>query len=176
MSILKTFSGISCELLEAPKNGDIAFSQGTLFGSIATYTCTTPYQLVGVATRVCQATGEWSGEIPVCESEFPHLCRKFWISESLGTSIIWTPLGQKEVPDLRISYDVMIIILTHIIAILCDELESPDNGVVDVPSRLPGSTATYDCLEGYDLVGSRTRSCQNNGFWTGVDPFCQRKI
>lgn len=69
-----------------------------------------------------------------------------------------------------------VLLLAHIIAILCEELESPENGLVDVPNRLPGSTATYYCSEGYNLVGSRTRSCQNNGFWTGVTPFCQRKI
>lgn len=66
-----TFSGIDCGLLEAPKNGDISFSQGTLFGSVATYSCDIPYQIVGVVTRVCQTSGVWSGDAPFCESEFP---------------------------------------------------------------------------------------------------------
>ena len=64
---LNCFPGIDCGRLTAPKNGDISFSRGTLFGSVATYNCDSPFQLVGVVTRVCQADGTWSGEAPICE-------------------------------------------------------------------------------------------------------------
>ena len=59
--------GIDCGFLVPPKNGDINFSQGTGFGSVATYTCDSPFQLMGEATRVCQESGVWSGEAPSCE-------------------------------------------------------------------------------------------------------------
>ena len=58
-------------------------------------------------------------------------------------------------------------------AIECEDLQSPANGLVVVPSRLPGSTATYSCNTGFNLIGSQTRSCLNNGFWSGVVPICQ---
>ena len=35
------------------------------------------------------------------------------------------------------------------------------------------SEALYVCNAGYDLVGMETRSCQANGSWSGVKPFCQ---
>ena len=64
---------------------------------------------------------------------------------------------------------------TMCVALFCDELLNPENGEVSVPSRLPGSTATYSCNDGFKLIGSSTRNCQSNGFWTGIIPLCQRK-
>ena len=61
------YKGIDCGLLEVPKNGDISFSQGTFFRSVAMYNCDAPFQLVGSVTRVCQNNMEWSGEAPICE-------------------------------------------------------------------------------------------------------------
>ena len=66
--------GIDCGLLEIPKNGDISFSQGTFFRSVATYNCDAPFQLVGSVTRVCQGNMEWSGEAPVCECKQSNIC------------------------------------------------------------------------------------------------------
>ena len=47
--------------------------------------------------------------------------------------------------------------------------------MVTVSGTTPGSTATYDCVEGYDLVGSSDRVCQNNGQWTNTEPSCRSK-
>ena len=54
-----------CGFLTAPPNGSTLLSN-TTFGSIASYSCDTGYNLIGSSTVVCQADGEWSGEIPVC--------------------------------------------------------------------------------------------------------------
>ena len=54
-----------CGFLPAPTNGKTLLSN-TTFGSIASYSCDTGYNLVGSSTSVCPADGEWSGEIPVC--------------------------------------------------------------------------------------------------------------
>lgn len=35
-----------------------------------------------------------------------------------------------------------------------------------------GSTVTYKCDAGYELFGSETRTCQENGRWSGSLPFC----
>ena len=55
-------------MIGAPENGDVTLS-GTTFGSEATYECDEGFELVGEATRVCEATGEWSGDEPVCDGK-----------------------------------------------------------------------------------------------------------
>ncbi|XP_064486743.1 sushi, von Willebrand factor type A, EGF and pentraxin domain-containing protein 1-like [Ornithodoros turicata] len=38
--------------------------------------------------------------------------------------------------------------------------------------RSPGSMATYTCDEGYELFGVPTRTCSQNGRWSGELPYC----
>lgn len=57
----------------------------------------------------------------------------------------------------------------------CLELTSPDSGRVVFTGTTPGSIATYSCMPGYVLVGDKIRTCQENGEWTGIAPFCRRK-
>ena len=57
---------MSCGRLPTPANGDISYSRGLSFGSVATYSCDPPHQLTGSRTRVCGPTGTWSGVAPVC--------------------------------------------------------------------------------------------------------------
>ena len=56
--------------------------------------------------------------------------------------------------------------------IICDDLSNPDNGFVDQPSNSVGTVATYDCNNGFVIVGNDERTCQDNGEWSGEDPFC----
>ena len=41
------------------------------------------------------------------------------------------------------------------------------NGVAD-----PGEMCTFTCDDGYQLMGSGTRTCQNSGSWSGSDATC----
>ena len=38
----------------------------------------------------------------------------------------------------------------------------------------PGDTCNFTCNTGYDLTGSRTRTCQSDGTWSGSDNMCAR--
>ena len=58
---------MDCGSLTDPANGQVDLTSGTTFGQIATYSCSTGYNLVGDSTRTCQATGEWSGSAPTCQ-------------------------------------------------------------------------------------------------------------
>lgn len=51
----------------------------------------------------------------------------------------------------------------------CSKPENPANGQVTVTSS---SYAAYACESGYQLVGEQTRTCQNNGQWSGQAPTC----
>ena len=59
--------------------------------------------------------------------------------------------------------------------IVCPDLDDPDNGDVDTDGNTPGSTATYTCNSGFELMGKGTRSCQSSGEWDGVPPVCMSK-
>ena len=57
----------------------------------------------------------------------------------------------------------------------CPPLMNPAGGIVNVPSRIEGSNATYTCNEGYDLLGDSFRTCDETAMWTGNEPVCQSK-
>lgn len=59
---------VDCGPLFAPDNGRVEFSN-TFFGSVATYSCSIDFQLVGTASRTCQKNGLWSRNMPLCESK-----------------------------------------------------------------------------------------------------------
>ena len=60
-------------------------------------------------------------------------------------------------------------------AVECVYLESPENGEVTQTGTLVGSVAIYSCFPGFELVGEETRTCQENGQWSGTEPFCRRE-
>ena len=63
--------GIYCDSLHAPQNGSVFASSvtpGTDLDSTAEYSCDDKFRLVGQRVRMCQASGQWSGEPPVCKS------------------------------------------------------------------------------------------------------------
>ena len=61
------FTVVDCDALTNPANGQVSHTAGTRFGETATYSCDPGYILVGGSTRICQATGNWSGSAPNCQ-------------------------------------------------------------------------------------------------------------
>ena len=59
-------AAVDCGSLSSPENGNVTLP-GTMFDSIAQYTCNLGYLLVGVESRQCQADRTWSDESPICE-------------------------------------------------------------------------------------------------------------
>ena len=54
-----------CPNLQDPANGIVTLS-GTTFSSTAFYECDAGFVLVGDELRVCQNSGEWTGDDPEC--------------------------------------------------------------------------------------------------------------
>ena len=54
----------------------------------------------------------------------------------------------------------------------CPALSDPENGVKASMLTSCGSNVSYSCLVGYRFVGNRSRSCLENGIWTGSEPHC----
>ena len=61
------------------------------------------------------------------------------------------------------------------IGLICGSLPNPKNGRVTFESTRVGSVATYECNNGFVLVGKSSRACQATGKWSGEDPQCERK-
>ena len=57
---------VNCGTLTDPANGEVDHTAGTTYQQTVTYSCDTGYNLVGDSTRICQATGVWSGSAPTC--------------------------------------------------------------------------------------------------------------
>lgn len=61
---------VNCvERLLNPENGNVVFNSEGEFGTIATYSCFTGYNLIGDETRMCQSNRLWTGQAPICESK-----------------------------------------------------------------------------------------------------------
>ncbi|EDO34151.1 predicted protein, partial [Nematostella vectensis] len=56
----------------------------------------------------------------------------------------------------------------------CPALPSISLGQVSVPSQLVGALATYTCNAGYRVIGSKTRTCQADTTWSGINPSCEQ--
>ena len=70
LSIVEQVSGsffvvINCRSLTDPINGRVMID-GTVFNSMATYTCNKGYTLIGEEIRICLGIGFWSGSDPIC--------------------------------------------------------------------------------------------------------------
>ena len=63
--VCSPLAAIICSHLANPKNGAVTLT-GIRFMSVATYSCSSSFQLVGQESITCQEDGEWSGEPPVC--------------------------------------------------------------------------------------------------------------
>ena len=59
-------SAVNCGPLTNPDNGQVDTSNGTTFGSTATYTCDTGYTLSGSQSRTCGADEMWISTEPTC--------------------------------------------------------------------------------------------------------------
>ena len=54
-------------------------------------------------------------------------------------------------------------------AVMCPALMDPLNGSVVWTDLSVSSVASYKCNEGFELKGSETRNCSNDGLWSGED-------
>ena len=43
-----------------------------------------------------------------------------------------------------------------------------------VTSRTEGSVANYTCNDNYELIGNESRTCMDDGMWSGQEPTCIR--
>ena len=175
---------VQCSTLSDPSNGRVS-QQGNNPGDRASYTCNSGYELVGQSTRTCQNNGQWSGVAPTCTqivcrnlSNPPNGRVTLSIGVFIGSQATYTcNRGYSLVGDsTRVCQnDGTWTGRAPICRIInCGELNSPSNGQVTIIDNTAGGTAVYTCNLGYTLVGRDTRTCQEDGSWSGTAPICRR--
>ena len=64
----KCIAVVDCGIPPNPPNGYVDTSTGTVFNSLAMYSCDVGYMLVGNSLSVCGPDGMWSPGTPSCPS------------------------------------------------------------------------------------------------------------
>lgn len=74
------FTGVSCDPIDIPTNGNYELSNQRYHGSVATFSCGTGFTLEGNTSQYCVvepgAGGVWQGTAPTCKRKY-NLCVGF---------------------------------------------------------------------------------------------------
>ncbi|KAI1288488.1 CUB and sushi domain-containing protein 3 [Halotydeus destructor] len=158
----------------------------TSYGSLIQYTCAEHYSFEGNGTRNCTQFGVWSGVEPSCrlidcgkpevpsggdyegdrfnvDAEIKYKCNAGHkmhggtVGRKCGSDSKW----DGSVPECRF--------------IDCGRVQTILKGEVKYVNTTTylDSVVQYSCTFGYQLTGSGTRSCQEDGKWTGSSPKCE---
>ena len=55
----------------------------------------------------------------------------------------------------------------------CGALPEPLHGTLSLTGTSFGSEAKYNCDDGYELEGSKERTCKGDGQWSGTNVVCK---
>jgi len=65
------------------------------------------------------------------------------------------------------------------IVVVCPVLSAPDNGQISCSpgNDSPGDICTFNCDDGFEISGTQSRTCQDDGTWNGADDtVCTREL
>ncbi|KAG8524073.1 CUB and sushi domain-containing protein 3 [Galemys pyrenaicus] len=160
-----------------------------IYQSEVSFSCNSPFILVGSSTRICQADGTWSGSSPHCieptrtSCENPGVPRHGSQNNTFGFQVgsvvqfhckkghlLQGSTTRTCLPDLTWSG-----IQPECIPHSCKQPETPAHANVvglDLPSH--GYTLIYTCQPGFFLGGgTEHRVCRSDNTWTGKVPVCE---
>uniref|UniRef100_A0A8C6QR27 CUB and Sushi multiple domains 3 n=1 Tax=Nannospalax galili TaxID=1026970 RepID=A0A8C6QR27_NANGA len=124
-----------------------------IYQSEVSFSCSSPFILVGSSTRLCQADGTWSGSSPHCIEPTRTSCENPGVPRH-GS--------QNNTFGFQVAHS-------------CKQPESPAHANVvgmDLPSH--GYTLIYTCQPGFFLAGgTEHRVCRSDNTWTGKIPVCE---
>ncbi|KAM8977204.1 complement decay-accelerating factor-like [Pelodytes ibericus] len=176
----------SCRVLGEFMNGDVEYS-GFSPGSTATFQCNNGYILIGNESRDCMADGIWSGSAPTCKRSCSHppelsfaqiveLPASLYFPSGIYIQYLCLPGFIRDLFKLPVVVCQENFIWSEIpefcIRVQCGNPEGILNGKVEGSGTVFGSTATYSCNDGYDLIGSAQRQCTADAVWSDSKPTC----
>uniref|UniRef100_A0A8C6TIS3 CUB and Sushi multiple domains 2 n=1 Tax=Neogobius melanostomus TaxID=47308 RepID=A0A8C6TIS3_9GOBI len=162
--------------------------RGFTYLSSVSFSCYSPYVLVGSARRYCQYDGIWSGTQPSCIDPTHTTCgdpgaplfgnqnnsQGYQISSTVFFNcrkgyLLQGSISRTCLPNLTWSGFQPECIAHH-----CSQPElqaQSDVRAIELPSL--GYTLIYTCQPGFYLAGgSEHRTCRSDGSWTGKPPIC----
>nr|XP_006821958.1 PREDICTED: CUB and sushi domain-containing protein 3-like [Saccoglossus kowalevskii] len=176
-----------CPHLPSPSNGHISCYGDNNPGSWCQYHCNAGYTLHGPASRVCSNDGRWTGSDSQCQ------LRSCATLSPPVNGLITCTAGNAVGSRCQYSCNDGLRLVrgsaqrtcqesgswsgTEAVCeeISCPELSSPRNGYVRCNGYTYGSRCDYECQSGYSVgSGSSSRTCQNNGRWSGREVLCTR--
>ncbi|XP_069779037.1 sushi, von Willebrand factor type A, EGF and pentraxin domain-containing protein 1 isoform X2 [Narcine bancroftii] len=172
----------ACPPLTTMLNGYITGSEFT-FGKEIKFRCMDGYTLHGVSNIVCQGDGNWSGMPPECT---PVNCGPPEdISHGLinGSSFSF---GDSVKYICFLGYGLMGTSVRHCLqngswsdnAPKCERCKCPypdiRNGFPNNHDVSCGNLISFQCLEGFKLLGPSVVLCEAEGKWNSSLPFCGR--
>ncbi|XP_065905187.1 sushi, von Willebrand factor type A, EGF and pentraxin domain-containing protein 1-like [Dysidea avara] len=197
-----TCERLTCLPLTSPDNGSIECSLGddgtSIEGSSCIYICDEGFEISGTIIRECQSNGSWSGDEPTCE-RLP-ICPPLTAPDNGDIDCSLGDDGEANPGDTCTSTCDDGYELGGSTSRTCGDdgswsgtdttctrvptcpplVDAPRNGNIDCSlgddgEANPGDTCTYTCNDGFGLQdGSTTRTCQNDGSWSGTEPRCRR--
>ncbi|XP_076873495.1 E-selectin-like isoform X2 [Brachyhypopomus gauderio] len=185
----------TCEVVQCSKMSPPA--QGTMqcedplghfsYRSACGFTCEEGYTLTGSGQLVCGATGHWNDSVPTCEAvrcpsleEFVHgtvSCSGDSISFGSTCSFKCDDgFRLQGAPEITCTESAQWSQkMPYCEAVMCPHLLEPVNGFISCSSEKAtvGTVCSFDCLDGYNLHGSKMVMCNLNGNWSGEEAECQ---
>ncbi|CAH1248686.1 CSMD3 [Branchiostoma lanceolatum] len=168
-----------CPNLSSPSNGQMI--GGVVTGDLLWFTCDLGYQLVGSDTLLCLDDKTWNGSRPNCERivcPTPEVPTNGEVSggRKYGDTATYTcDVGYRldgSHTRVCLATGAWSDTAPQCERKTCRLLLPPLHGVVSGGHHF-GDVATYTCNTGYDLIGSHSRTCQDNQLWAGSPPICQ---
>jgi len=172
---------VTCPLLFATNPLSVSAPILT-YDNNATYVCATGYSMSGSNLRTCQADGTWSGLVPTCSIvSCPSLtaASPLFVSAAsinyasvatysclTGYSMSGTSTRSCEADGTWSGSAPTCAIIT------CPTLSPTSPLIVNAVAVNIGDVATYSCATGFEINGTNTRTCQNDGTWDDAEPTC----
>ncbi|XP_064387502.1 uncharacterized protein LOC135335845 isoform X3 [Halichondria panicea] len=190
-----------CTDLPAIANGEIMYSSADMprpIGTVASYTCNDGFNIAGPVSRTCvenAGSGMFDMTAPTC---IPIECEQL---EPLANGVITYELDTVAPYSLSTNANhvcnrgyrlvgTQVRVCEDVGAtdgqfnqeapiceqITCDDLPALANAVISYSSSISprpvDTVATYECVDGYTLESSVTRTCQEDEMFDGEEPRC----
>eukprot|EP00117_Sycon_ciliatum_P048173 scpid2370/ scgid5761/ Sushi, von Willebrand factor type A, EGF and pentraxin domain-containing protein 1; CCP module-containing protein 22; Polydom; Selectin-like osteoblast-derived protein; Serologically defined breast cancer antigen NY-BR-38 len=186
---LPTCEPIDCGDVAAPINGD-RYRVTTHLGSQVSYSCHTGYTLLGSQARMCEASGQWSGQTPQCVVVD---CGDPGVPMNGRVASFNTPAGRSPY-----SYQATVSFTCNdgyqlrgagtrrctacgewdesmplCVPMECPTLSAVNNGDMDMANLTTFSQVSFQCDPGFSLEGERSVRCGTDSLWTTQPPLCE---